>query len=254
MMKSSYKDRELPEAFKKNMKKKADKEARYGSAKECPKCKGDKKKCPGGKACPMAAKKDMGRSGPYADGMCGRRGDIANAFSEVLIEDDEEVERADKPCGRSHIPEKAKCTKQTTLRPPTRKKKKSTNYAGNVARILGNTVASGVAYAALGAGVRAITGQVAESRKRSRFLSTLKQQKQTSNLKYGLEKIKYRGTVGLNNSTLKDPSQRMRANKWAEQSLKEAGLKRKRARTEMKLAVNIAKKNWPKSTARKRKG
>lgn len=87
MMKSSYKDRELPEAFKKNMKKKADKEARYGSAKDCPKCKGEKKKCPGGKACPMAAKKDMGRSGTYADGNCMSRDDIAAEFNAVMIKD-----------------------------------------------------------------------------------------------------------------------------------------------------------------------
>ena len=254
MMKSNYKDRELPEAFKKNMKKKADKEARYGSAKDCPKCKGEKKECPGGKACPMAAKKDMGRSGPYADGMCGKRGDIANAFSEVLIEDDEEVERVDKPCGRSHIPETANCTKQTTLRPPTRKKQKSTNYAGNVAKILGSAVTTGLAYGAVGAGVRAISGQVKESRKRSRFLSRLKEEKQTANLKYGLAKTKYAASIGLNKSTLSDPAARARANKWAEQDLKEATLKRKMARTEMKMALNIAKKNWPKSTARKRKG
>tara|TARA_A200000159_G_scaffold146896_1_gene153561 strand:- start:426 stop:1121 length:696 start_codon:yes stop_codon:yes gene_type:complete len=106
MMKSSYKDRELPEAFKKNMKKKADKEARYGSAKDCPKCKGDKKKCPGGKACPMTAKKDMGRSGPYADGSCMSRDDIAAEFNAVMIND---AEREDKPCGNSYIPQNAKC-------------------------------------------------------------------------------------------------------------------------------------------------
>ena len=253
MMKSSYKDRELPEAFKKNMKKKADKEARYGSAKDCPKCKGDKKKCPGGKACPMTAKKDMGRGGPYADGMCGKRGDIASAFNEVLIEDDEEGERADKPCGRSHIPETAKCTKQTTLRPPTRKKKRSTNYAGNVARLLGGAVTTGVAYGALGAGVRAITGQVKESRLRGQFLSKVKNEKQTANLKFGLAKTKYKGSVGVNNQTIKDPTLRARANKWAEQDLKEAALKRKMARNEIKLALKIAKKNWPKSQARKRR-
>ena len=108
MMKSSYKDRELPEAFKKNMKKKADKEARYGSAKDCPKCKGDKKKCPGGKACPMASKKDMGRSGPYADGNCMSRDDIAAEFNAVMIND---AEREDKPCGNSYIPQNAKCSK-----------------------------------------------------------------------------------------------------------------------------------------------
>ena len=108
MMKSSYKDRELPEAFKKNMKKKVDKEARYGSAKECPKCKGDKNKCPGGKSCPMTAKKDMGRKSPYADGMCSKRGDIAAEFDAVMIND---AEREDKPCGNSYIPQNAKCNK-----------------------------------------------------------------------------------------------------------------------------------------------
>ena len=84
-----------------------DKEARYGSAKDCPKCKGDKEKCPGGKACPMSAKKDMGRKSPYADGMC-KRGDIAAEFNAVLIND---AERSDKPCGNSYIPQNAKCRK-----------------------------------------------------------------------------------------------------------------------------------------------
>ena len=86
MMKSVYKDREMPKAILKLMKKKkkADKETRYGDAKDCPKCKGDKKKCPGGKACPMSAKKDMGRKGAYADGMCGKRSDIASEFDSVL--------------------------------------------------------------------------------------------------------------------------------------------------------------------------
>ena len=84
-----------------------DKEARYGSAKNCPKCKGDKEKCPGGKACPMSAKKDMGRKSPYADGMC-KRGDIAAEFNAVMIND---AERSDKPCGNSYIPQNAKCSK-----------------------------------------------------------------------------------------------------------------------------------------------
>lgn len=105
MMKSNYKDRELPEALKEKMMKKTDKEYRMG-AEKCSKCKGDKKKCPGGKACPMTAKKDMGRKGPYADGMCGKRGDIASEFNSVMIGD---AEREDKPCGNSYIPNNAKC-------------------------------------------------------------------------------------------------------------------------------------------------
>ena len=65
-------------------------------------CDGGKKPCRCGKA-------DMGRKGPYADGMC-KRGDIAAEFNAVLINDDEE-ERADKPCGNSYIPQNAKCRK-----------------------------------------------------------------------------------------------------------------------------------------------
>lgn len=107
MMKSSHKDREMPKVLKEKMMKKSDKEYRMG-AEQCPKCKGDKKKCPGGKACPMTAKKDMGRKSPYADGMCGKRGDIAAEFSSVMLSD---AEREDKPCGNSYIPEAAKCAK-----------------------------------------------------------------------------------------------------------------------------------------------
>jgi len=84
-----------------------DKEYRMG-AEKCPKCKGDKKKCPGGKTCPMMSKKDMSRKSPYADGMCGKRDDIAADINAILIND---AEREDKPCGNSYIPEAAKCRK-----------------------------------------------------------------------------------------------------------------------------------------------
>lgn len=66
----------------------------------CKMCDGGKKPCRCGKA-------DMGRKGPYADGMC-KRGDIAAEFNAVLIND---AERSDKPCGNSYIPEAAKCNK-----------------------------------------------------------------------------------------------------------------------------------------------
>lgn len=66
----------------------------------CKMCDGGKKPCRCGKA-------DMGRKGPYADGMC-KRGDIAAEFNAVMIND---AERSDKPCGNSHIPQSAKCTK-----------------------------------------------------------------------------------------------------------------------------------------------
>jgi len=84
-----------------------DKEYRMG-AEKCPKCKGDKKKCPGGKTCPMMSKKDMARKSPYADGMCGKRDDIAADINAILISD---AEREDKPCGNSYIPQNAKCSK-----------------------------------------------------------------------------------------------------------------------------------------------
>ena len=66
----------------------------------CKMCDGGKKPCRCGKA-------DMGRKGPYADGMC-KRGDIAAEFNAVLIND---AERSDKPCGNSYIPQNAKCSK-----------------------------------------------------------------------------------------------------------------------------------------------
>ena len=69
----------------------------------CKMCKGGKKPCRCGKA-------DMGRKGPYADG-CGYSKDaVAEEFNGILIND---AERSDKPCGNSHIPQSAKCTKGT---------------------------------------------------------------------------------------------------------------------------------------------
>lgn len=55
-------------------------------------------------------KADMGRKGPYADGM-GKKctcDSVAEELRGLLINDGE---RADKPCGNSYIPEAAKCTK-----------------------------------------------------------------------------------------------------------------------------------------------
>lgn len=94
------------DAAKTAKKKKADKRQDPGrkmyDKDGCKMCDGGKKPCRCGKA-------DMGRKGPYADGMCSKRGDIAAEFNGVLINDEEE--RADKPCGNSHIPQSAKCTK-----------------------------------------------------------------------------------------------------------------------------------------------
>ncbi len=55
-------------------------------------------------------KADMGRKGPYADGF-GKQctcDAVAEELSGLLINDGE---RADKPCGASFIPERAKCSK-----------------------------------------------------------------------------------------------------------------------------------------------
>ena len=104
MMRKAYKDRMLPEAFKKQMEKK--KAQKKGQKREDPKGNpagyydGDKKK-----------KADMGRKGPYADGM-GKKctcDSVAEELRGLLINDDEE--RADKPCGNSYIPQNAKCSK-----------------------------------------------------------------------------------------------------------------------------------------------
>lgn len=67
----------------------------------CKMCKGDKKPCRCGKA-------DMGRKGPYADGCGYNKDSVAAEFNGILIND---AERSDKPCGNSHIPQNAKCTK-----------------------------------------------------------------------------------------------------------------------------------------------
>ena len=55
-------------------------------------------------------KADMGRKGPYADGM-GKKctcDSVAEELRGLLINDGE---RADKPCGNSYIPQNAKCSK-----------------------------------------------------------------------------------------------------------------------------------------------
>ena len=105
MMRKAYKDRMLPEAFKKQMEKK--KGLKKGQKRKDPKGNpagyydGDKKK-----------KADMGRKGPYADGM-GKKctcDSVAEELRGLLINDDEE-ERADKPCGNSYIPQSATCRK-----------------------------------------------------------------------------------------------------------------------------------------------
>ena len=55
------------------------------NAEDCPKCKGDKTKCKKG-SCAMSKKKDGGmKMSPYADGMCGGRKDVGEAFNEVLL-------------------------------------------------------------------------------------------------------------------------------------------------------------------------
>ena len=104
MMRKAYKDRMLPEAFKKQMEKK--KAQKKGQKREDP--KGN----PGGYYDSKKKKKaDMGRKGPYADGM-GKKctcDSVAEELRGLLINDYEE--RADKPCGNSYIPEAAKCSK-----------------------------------------------------------------------------------------------------------------------------------------------
>lgn len=88
------------------------------SAKTAKKKKGVKRQDPKGNpagyydkdGCKKCGKEDMGRKGPYADGYGKKCDAVAEELSGLLINDDEE-ERADKPCGNSHIPQNAKCTK-----------------------------------------------------------------------------------------------------------------------------------------------
>ena len=88
------------------------------AAKTAKKKKGAKREDPKGNpagyydkdGCKKCSKDSMGRKGPYADGYGKKCDAVAEELSGLLINDDEE-ERADKPCGNSFIPEKAKCNK-----------------------------------------------------------------------------------------------------------------------------------------------
>ena len=88
------------------------------AAKTAKKKKGVKRQDPKGNpagyydkdGCKKCGKEDMGRKGPYADGYGKKCDAVAEELSGLLINDDEE-ERADKPCGNSYIPEAAKCNK-----------------------------------------------------------------------------------------------------------------------------------------------
>jgi hypothetical protein len=74
--------------------------AGYYDKEGCKTCAGGKKPC-------KCGKKDMvGRKTSYADGYGKKCDSIAADFESVLI-------RSDKKCGRSGIPEKAKCSKTT---------------------------------------------------------------------------------------------------------------------------------------------
>ena len=85
-MKASYKDQQLPEAFKERIKKMKAK-----------KKKGEKRQDPKGNpagyydkdGCKKCSKKDMGRKGPYADGFGKKCDAVAEELSGVLINDDE---------------------------------------------------------------------------------------------------------------------------------------------------------------------
>tara|TARA_Y100000022_G_scaffold142459_1_gene124291 strand:+ start:1797 stop:2099 length:303 start_codon:yes stop_codon:yes gene_type:complete len=94
-MKASYKDQQLPEAFKERIKKmKAKKKkgekrqdpkgnpAGYYDKEGCKMCDGGKKPC-------RCSKTDMGRKSPYADGYGKKCDAVAEELSGVLINDDE---------------------------------------------------------------------------------------------------------------------------------------------------------------------
>ena len=286
MMRKAYKDRMLPEAFKKRIEKvKAqrkpgdDKPVSQDLKKSAKSPKGEKREDPGSlrsymdhpklkrgmkredpKGNPAGyydsskkKKKKVDKS-PYADGM-GKKctcDSVAEELRGLLIKEDDEVERADKPCGGSYIPENRKCSKQTTLRVPTEKKsKRSTNYAAGAAKGLSALATYGVTAGTLSLAGGAITQQVNQVKRRKIFLEDLKAAKWESNRKYGQAKEAYKKALSFNKS-LKNASIRARSNKWAEQNLKEEALKNKMARTEIKLAIRRAKNSFPKSTARAR--
>ena len=88
------------------------------AAKTAKKKKGVKRQDPKGNpagyydkdGCKKCSKEDMGRKSPYADGYGKKCDAVAEELSGLLINDDEE-ERADKPCGNSYISQDEKCSK-----------------------------------------------------------------------------------------------------------------------------------------------
>lgn len=90
--------------------------AGYYDKEGCKTCAGGKKPC-------KCGKKDMvGRKTSYADGYGKKCDSIAADFESVLI-------RSDKKCGRSGIPEKAKCSKTTAAGTQAKGKNGAAQYA-----------------------------------------------------------------------------------------------------------------------------
>ena len=221
--------------------------AGYYDKEGCKTCAGGKKPC-------KCSKKDMvGRKSSYADGYSKKCDAVAEELRGLLVNDDEE-ERADKPCGASFIAKNKKCSKQTTLRAPRQKSARGgKNYAGGDALFKIAKTASLYAAGATAAriAVNAIGNEVDKTRKRKMFLADLKAARTESNRKYGMAKKSYKRATLYNNS-IQTPELKTRASTWAAQDLKEASLTNKMARTEMKLAIRRAKKSFPKSAARTR--
>ena len=205
--------------------------AGYYDKEGCKTCAGGKKPC-------KCSKKDMvGRKSSYADGYGKKCDAVAADFESVLL-------RSDKKCGRSGIPEKAKCSKTTAAgRRPT--KKRSFNPGLEMAKGFATTavIAGGLGY---------VKRQQAHSASLKRSLK-------------GVGRIKAKGNDKLV-ASLKSAKNLMASKNLAAFSGKSAMLEaqakqgiiqglqsRNIARAEAKSILGLIKNQAPQSAARRRK-
>lgn len=201
--------------------------AGYYDKEGCKTCAGGKKPC-------KCSKKDMvGRKSSYADGYGKKCDSIAADFESVLI-------RSDKKCGRSGIPEKAKCSKTTAA---------GTQAKGGVN---GGKLAATLAAAAIYGGFEYAASQRRNSRNAKYTLSRITRLKAKGNDAF---------VASLKGAKNAQSLTKLKAFKGQEQSLleraqnqvREGFYTRQMARAQVRSALGDLKKVVPKSAARRRK-
>ena len=274
-MRKTYKDRMLPEAFKKRIEKvKAqrkpgdDKPVSKDLKKSAKSPKGEKREDPGSlrsymdhpkmkrgmkredpKGNPAGyydsskkKKKKVDKS-PYADGM-GKKctcDSVAEELRGLLIKEDDEVERADKKCGQSGIPDKAKCSKTTTSR--------STKSKGGVS---GGQVAGAVAAAAIYGGLKYGAARRQQSRNAKSALSAIKRLKAKGNDVF-VASIKGASQAKEISQMKRFKGQEQNLLQQAQNQIREGYYTRQMARAQVKQSLGELTNLVPKSAARRRK-